>query len=83
MNSLYLVRGASLWYPIMLAQEMGEISESKAAELLGMNIIKYREYKEQAVDAVKRFIQELPSPLTSLFDAVAHKPELFETREFE
>lgn len=39
MNTLIVSRAASLWYPIMLAQERGEISEAKGAELLGMNLL--------------------------------------------
>lgn len=77
MNSLTLSRGASLWYPIMLAQERGEISESKGAELLGMDIITFREHKEQAIQAVMRLVNELPSPLVSLVEAITEKPELF------
>jgi hypothetical protein len=79
MNSLGVSRAASLWYPIMLAQERGEISESKGAELLGMNIVDYRKHKENAIYAVMRLVSELPSPLTSLVEAIAARPELFET----
>lgn len=78
MNSLGVSRAASLWYPIMLAQERGEISESKGAELLGMNALDYREHKENAIQAVMRLINELPSPLTSLVEAIAARPELFD-----
>lgn len=74
LNSLSLTKGASLWYPIMLAQERGEISESKAAELLGMNLMDYREKKEQAITAVLQLVSELPSPLTSLLEAIQAKP---------
>jgi hypothetical protein len=38
MTTLHVARAASLWYPVMLAQERGEISESKGAELLGMSL---------------------------------------------
>ena len=79
MNSLGVSRAASLWYPIMLAQERGEISEAKGAELLGMNILDYREHKENAIQAVMRLVNELPSPLISLVEAIAARPELFET----
>ena len=79
MNSLGVSRAASLWYPIMLAQESGEISESKGAELLGMSILDYREHKGNAIQAVMRLVDELPSPLISLVEAIAARPELFET----
>lgn len=78
-STLNVVRAASLWYPIMLAQERGEISEARGAELLGMNMLEYREHKETAIQAVMRFISDLPSPLTSLVDALRVKPELFES----
>jgi len=78
MNTLIVSRAASLWYPIMLAQERGEISEAKGAELLGMNLLQYREHKDTAIQAVVRLVSELPSPLISLVEAIAAKPELFE-----
>lgn len=79
MTILNLVRAGSLWYPIMLAQERGEISEAKGAELLGMNILDYRERKETAIQAVTRLVSDLPSPLTSLVDILREKPEWFES----
>lgn len=77
MNSLQIANGASLWYPIMLAQESGEISEAKAAELLGMNLIEYRTHKENAILVVIRLTKELKSPLCSLLDAIVARPEWF------
>lgn len=71
-STLSITHGASLWYPIMLAQEHGTISESKAAELLGMNIQDYREHKYAAIKAVEDFIEALPSGLISLANAVRH-----------
>lgn len=62
--------GASLWYPIMLAQEFGEISESKGSELLGMDIITYREHKQKAIQAVKQLVESLPSPMDSLLHVI-------------
>lgn len=79
MTILNLVRAGSLWYPIMLAQERGEISESKGAELLGMSLLDYREHKETAIQAVIRLVSDLPSPLTSLVDILREKPEWFES----
>ena len=80
MTSLGITRGASLWYPIMLTQACQEISESKAAEMLGMNILEYRDKRQAAIDAVMRLIEELPSPLCSLVEAMAKKPDLFDER---
>jgi hypothetical protein len=51
-----VVRAGSLWYPIMLAQLRSEISEEKAAELLGMNLIEYREHMDNAIQAVIRLV---------------------------
>ena len=77
-SSIRVMRAASLWYPVMLAQERGEISEAKGAELLGMSILDYREHKETAIQAVMRLVSELPSPLCSLLEALQEKPELFD-----
>lgn len=48
-TTLNITLASSYWYPTMLAQEAGEISESKAAKLLGTNIEEYRRVKWQAV----------------------------------
>ena len=50
-TSLGITRAASYWYPTMLAQEAGEISESKAAELLGMGVVEYRNRKSEAISS--------------------------------
>jgi hypothetical protein len=63
-----ITHAASLWYPIMLTQERGEISEAKAAELLGLTIESYREKREQVIETVMQFVKTLPSGLTSLLD---------------
>lgn len=78
LKSLHVVHAASLWYPIMLAQERGEISESKAAEMLGMNIEDYREKREAAIGVVMQLVMTLPTGLTSLVDILRERPELFE-----
>lgn len=76
-TSLGVTRAASYWYPTMLAEAAGEISENKAAELLGMSIEEYRVRRYDAIQAVLDFIHNLHSPIVSLLDAVEQKPELF------
>ena len=77
-NWKQIARCAHLWYPIMLAQERGEMTESKGAELLGLNIEEYREAKQTAIDAVTQLINTLPSPLWSLVDVLRHQPDWFD-----
>jgi len=77
LGSLGITRAASYWYPTMLAEAAGEIGESKAAELLGMSIVEYRNRRYDAIEAVKQLIENLPSPLVSLLDVVKHQPEFF------
>ncbi len=69
-QSVNLCKLGALVYPIMLTQEMGEISEAKAAELLGMNVETYRENKHQVPMAIMAMIEKLPSPLTILLDGM-------------
>lgn len=76
-TSLGITRASSYWYPTMLAQEAGEISESKAAELLGVGLEEYRMMKYKAIRAVMDLIENLPSPLVSLWEVVKNKPEFF------
>lgn len=70
MTTLELFRLGQAVYPIMLAQQAGEISESKAVELLGMNHEKYREAKQQTIDAVLKMVTSLPSPLCLLLKGI-------------
>lgn len=74
-STLELSRLASLVYPILLAQEAGEISEAKAAELLGMDIVTMRETKWKAIKAVTEMIESLPSPLILLLEGTKEKPK--------
>ena len=76
-SSLGITRAASFWYPTMLAQECGEISESKAAELLGIGIEECRFAKHNAVKAVVHLIENLPTPLLSLFEVIKKDPDFF------
>jgi len=75
-STLDVANAGRLWYPIMLAQEAGEISESKGAELLGLNLVDYREQKQRAIQAVETLVVRLPSPLVSLLDILREQPEL-------
>jgi len=68
MSSVQLSKLGSLIYPIMLTQEAGEISEAKAAELIGVDIVSYRENKHQAVQAIMKMLESLPSPLILLLE---------------
>ena len=76
-SSLGITRAASYWYPTMLAEAAGEIGESKAAELLGMSIVEYRNRRYDAIQAVLQLIENLPSPLVSIIQAVDRQPEFF------
>lgn len=75
-STLSIIKVAELFYPIMLTQEMGEISEAKACELLGMNIEKYRETKGQIAQGVLMMLDRLPSPLILLLETIPGKPGL-------
>lgn len=77
MNTLTAARAASLFYPVMLTQEHGDISEAKAAELLGVSVLEYRTRKDIAIQAVMMLVTELQWPLSSLVEAIAARPELF------
>lgn len=76
-TSLGITRAASFWYPTMLAQEAGELSESRAAELLGLGLLEYRRAKSNAIQAVAQLLENLPSPLVSLMQVVRERPEFF------
>lgn len=78
MSTLNVQRAASLWYPVMLTQEAGKISEAKAAELLSLNIIEYRSHKELVMMSVMRLVEVSTSPLRSVVEIIKAKPELFE-----
>jgi hypothetical protein len=69
-TSLQLVQIADLFYPVIVAQLMGEISEAKAAELVGKNIEDYRWLKTRIARSLMDFLQSLPSPLTSLLELI-------------
>ena len=67
-SSLSLFRLGQIVYPIMLTQEFGEISEAKAAELIGVDIVTYRMKKHEAIKAVMGMVESLPSPLILLLE---------------
>lgn len=77
MTTLNVQRAASFWYPVMLTQEAGKISEAKAAELLGLNLTAYRGHKELAIKAVMALAHISTSPLLSVVEIMKAKPELF------
>jgi hypothetical protein len=66
MDTFDIIQVGALIYPIMLTQEVGEISEAKASELLGLKIENYREIKSAAVHSIMGMIQSLPSPIVLL-----------------
>lgn len=69
-----IMKASSLIYPIMLAQEAGEISESKAAELIGLDIVSYREVKQEAIQSIVGMVRSLPSPLVLLLAGTKAQP---------
>lgn len=75
-STLLVKNAASLWYPIMMAQMAHEISESKAAELLGIGVPRYQEERQNAIEAVMEMIHKLPSPLISLLGIMKDRPDL-------
>lgn len=68
-----LVRIAGLVYPILLAREAGEISESKAAELLGRDIVSLREIRHRAIQGVIGLVESLPCGFSLLVESIAAK----------
>jgi hydroxyethylthiazole kinase-like sugar kinase family protein len=74
-SSLSLFKLGQVVYPIMLTQEAGEISESRAAELLGLNIETYRQKKQETVKAIVEMATSLPSPLILLLEGTKEKPK--------
>lgn len=78
MSTLQISRAASLWYPVMLTEASGEISEAKAAELLSLDIIAYRGHKEAVMMSVMMLVKVSTSPLRSVVEIMKAKPELFE-----
>ena len=75
LKSSDLLRVTPLVYPIMLTQEVGEITESKAAELIGLDIVSYREVKAKAVGAIMAMLEQLPSPLILLLEGTKAQPK--------
>lgn len=73
MSTLELMRLGQLVYPILLTLEAGEISESKAAELLGLPIERIRDVRWQAIQAVLSMVTQLPSPLNLLLESTLAK----------
>lgn len=78
MSTLNVQRAASFYHPVMLAQESGEISEAKAAELLGLDVMTYREHKQQVIMQVMKLVEVSLFPLRSVLDIMKARPDLFE-----
>jgi hypothetical protein len=75
-TTLDLCKVAELFYPVIVTQLMGEISEAKAGEFLGMRIEDYRCLKGKIVVSVTNLLDSLPSPLTLLLEGMKEKQEL-------
>ncbi len=72
-STVNVVRIAALYYPVIITELTGNISESKAAELLARNIEEYRELKSQITQSVMTMIGSLPSPLILLLEDLKAK----------
>lgn len=80
-STLLVQHAASLIYPVMLAQTMNEISESKAAELLAMSIEDYRHLRGRLAESAMKAVLSLPSPLLSLLDIMKDRPDLLTRKD--
>ena len=69
LSSLSLIRTAELIWPLMLAQETGEISEAKVAEIIGKDIVSLRQIKASSIKAIVDLLESLPSPLILLLES--------------
>lgn len=78
MSTLNVRRAASLWYPVMLTEASGEISEGKAAELLGLHVLDYRAHKAEVIQKVQELVKLSMFPLRSVVEVMQARPELFE-----
>jgi hypothetical protein len=75
LTSLNLLRVSQLTYPILMAQMEGEISEAKAGELIGVDIVSLRQMKSQAIKSIMDMLGSLPSPLTLLLEGIKAQQE--------
>ena len=76
LTSLNMVRVSQLTYPILMTQMEGEISEAKAAELIGVDIVSLRVLKTQVVKSIMDLLESLPSPLTLLLEGMKEQQKL-------
>ena len=79
LTSLSLIRTAELIWPILLTQEAGEISEAKAGELIGKDIVSLREIKAKAIKSIMDLLESLPSPLSLLLESTKVQPKSSES----
>lgn len=75
-NSTSLLEASKLIYPIIVAQQAEEISESKAAELIGVPVETLRNIKANCTKAIAKLVRELPSPLILLVGGTQEKQPL-------
>lgn len=75
LSSLNFIRVSQLTYPILMAQMEGEISEAKAAELIGTDIVSLRMMKSQTIKSIMDMLEQLPSPLSWLLESMKDRPK--------
>lgn len=73
-----VVDAAGLWYPIMIAEENGELTESQAAAQLGVTVEQYGTEKTLAETAATDLLTEAPATISGLVSELIERPELFE-----
>ncbi len=55
-------KGISIHYPVMLAEESGEMGPMRAAEILGLDIIEYQELKFETIKWVMEMVERISAP---------------------
>lgn len=72
------IAAAQLWYPIITAEELEELTESEAAAQLGLTVEEYQVQKQAAVDSLNELLVETPNGLYPAVELLRERPELFE-----
>jgi hypothetical protein len=70
MSTLRLSKLSTLWFPIMLAEQAGEITEMAAVQLLGLKVTQYRKEKRKAINVVSKLATLSTSPLSLLLESM-------------